>query len=71
VLGLPGIGRAVRDHRDGLGMPRRAKAAAVASIVVFGGAAGVWALSTALPRAVLAVACLVGVVVVLRLPTRA
>lgn len=35
VLGLPGVGRAVRDHRSGLGMPRRAKQAAIASVLVF------------------------------------
>ena len=70
VLRLPGVGRAVRDHRAGLGMPSRAKAAAIASIVVFGGAAAVWGLSTPLPRIVLAIACVVGVVVVLRVPTR-
>lgn len=29
VLGLPGVGRMVRDHRDGLGMPRRAKVIAI------------------------------------------
>jgi uncharacterized protein len=29
VLGLPGIGPMVRDHRDGLGMPRRAKVMAI------------------------------------------
>ena len=30
VLGLPKIGPLVRDHRDGLGMPRRVKAIALA-----------------------------------------
>ena len=34
VLGLPGIGGLVRDHRDGLGMPRRAKVVACSMIVV-------------------------------------
>ena len=29
VLGLPKIGPMVRDHRDGLGMPRKAKALAI------------------------------------------
>jgi uncharacterized protein len=32
VLGLPKIGPMVRDHRDGLGMPRRAKVIALAMI---------------------------------------
>lgn len=34
VLDLPGIGPMVRDHRAGLGMPRRAKAVACSMIVV-------------------------------------
>ncbi len=34
VLNLPGIGPMVRDYRSGLGMPRRAKIAAVSCIVV-------------------------------------
>jgi uncharacterized membrane protein YbaN (DUF454 family) len=33
VLDLPTIGPMVRDHRDGLGMPRRAKAVAIAMMV--------------------------------------
>lgn len=35
VLGLPRIGPMVQDHRDGLGMPRRAKRIAVIMIAVF------------------------------------
>ena len=35
VLGLPKIGPAVRDYRAGLGMARRAKQWAIASIVAF------------------------------------
>ena len=34
VLGLPRIGGLVRDHRDGLGMPRRAKVIALAMMWV-------------------------------------
>src|SRR5690606_17268596 len=34
VLGLPHVGPLVRDYRDGLGMPRRAKALAIAAIAV-------------------------------------
>ena len=34
VLGLPAIGPMVRDHREGLGMPRRAKVLACSMIVV-------------------------------------
>lgn len=35
VLQLPKVGPTVRDYRAGLGMPRRAKHWAIASIVVF------------------------------------
>lgn len=35
VLGLPKVGPAVRNYRAGLGMPKRAKRLAIASIVVF------------------------------------
>jgi uncharacterized protein len=70
VLDLPGIGRAVRDHREHRGMPRRAKVAAVASIVGFSVVAEVFALSTPLPRLLVAMAAAVGVVAVLRVPTR-
>jgi uncharacterized membrane protein YbaN (DUF454 family) len=38
VLNLPRIGPLVRDHRAGLGMPRRAKAWAVGTMVVVAGA---------------------------------
>ena len=34
VLGLPAIGPLVQDHRDGLGMPRRAKVVAVSMMLV-------------------------------------
>lgn len=41
LLDLPGVGPLVRDHRDGLGMPRRAKAWAIASMWLFT-ALGAW-----------------------------
>ncbi len=34
ILGLPGIGRSVADYRSGLGMPRRAKVAAISMLVI-------------------------------------
>lgn len=37
VLGIPGFGPAVRGYRAGYGMPRRAKVAAISSIVFFVG----------------------------------
>ena len=70
VLGLPGIGRAVADHRAGRGMPRRAKLAAVTSIAVFGGLAASLTVTGPVGRTVLGVACAVGVVTVLRVATR-
>ena len=33
VLGLPTIGPMVRDHRDGLGMPRKAKVVAISMML--------------------------------------
>ena len=70
VLGLPTIGPMVQDHRDGLGMPRRAKVIAVSTLVAMVGLSVVlvegWAV-----RGVVAIAGLVGVgVIVLRVPTR-
>ncbi|MDZ7674854.1 MAG: YbaN family protein [Acidimicrobiales bacterium] len=71
VLDLPGIGPMVRDYRAGLGMPRRAKRFAVASIVVFAGLAVLLALDGWLTRATVAVAALIGIaVILLRIPTR-
>ena len=71
ILDLPRIGPMVRDHRSGLGMPRRAKVLAATSISV------VSALSVALllehPLARAAVVALAGVgigYVVWRVPTR-
>lgn len=70
VLDLPGIGPMVRDHRAGLGMPRRAKRIAIASIVAFSTLAVVLARSWGVTIAVV-VAAAVGVYVVgARVPTR-
>lgn len=71
VLGLPGIGPMVRDHRAGLGMPRRAKRGAIGSIVVFAGLAIVLALDTWWSRMSVTVLALVGIGYILwRIPTR-
>lgn len=71
VLGLPRIGPMVADHRAGLGMPRRAKVAAMATIVAVSGASIVVAVehvAVALAIGVLAVA---GVVYIAwRVPTQ-
>ena len=34
ILDLPGIGRLVQDHRDGLGMPQKSKAIAITMMVL-------------------------------------
>lgn len=71
VLGLRGIGPMVRDHRDGLGMPRRAKVVATACIVGFV-SLGIW-LGDSHPvvAAGIAGAAVVGLVVIWwRVPTR-
>jgi len=70
VLGLPHVGPLVRDYRSGLGMPRRAKVAAIAAIAVAvtlsAFALGSWAV-----RAAVVGLGLVGVGYVgLRVPTR-
>ncbi len=71
VLDLRGIGPMVRDHRDGLGMPRRAKVVASALIVVFVGVALWFALEHPAVRGVVAVGALVGLAYIwLRVPTR-
>jgi uncharacterized protein len=71
VLGLPGVGSMVRDHRAGLGMPRRAKVLACSMIAVFVTAAVVFAIEHTLIRSTVAAAGIVGIaVVVWRVPTR-
>ncbi len=70
VLGLPGVGRAVADHRAGLGMPRRTKRIAIASIVGFSSLAVVVVDALAI-RSTVVVAAAAGVWVVWRrVPTR-
>ena len=71
VLSLPTIGPMVRDHRAGLGMPRRAKVVAITMMVVAVTASAAFALSSPLARAVVVAAGAVGVWYVgWRVPTR-
>jgi uncharacterized membrane protein YbaN (DUF454 family) len=71
VLDLPRVGRMVRDHRAGLGMPRRAKAVAVAMIVLFAGGSGIFLIQNRAVGAAVVALGLVGVAYVLfRVPTR-
>ncbi|HSL59285.1 MAG TPA: YbaN family protein [Acidimicrobiales bacterium] len=69
LLDLPTIGPLVRDYRAGLGMPQRAKVVAIAMLVV---AVGISAFTLGPPLVSAAVLALgaVGVVVILRVPTR-
>lgn len=69
VLGLPGIGAAVRDYRGGLGMPRRAKILAITMLTI-GVALSLWRLDSLAVRAVIALLGVVGIIVILRIPTR-
>ncbi|QGG94964.1 YbaN family protein [Actinomarinicola tropica] len=71
VLDLPTVGPLVRDHRAGLGMPRRAKVLAVSMIVAMSAVSAVVALESAVARAALGAVAGVGVwYVLVRVPTR-
>ncbi len=71
VLGLPGVGQLVSDYRSGLGMPRRAKVIAIASIAVAVSISAVVALEHPAARAGVSAAGLVGIWWILqRVPTR-
>jgi uncharacterized membrane protein YbaN (DUF454 family) len=71
VLNLPAVGPLVRDYRNGLGMPRRAKVAAVACIVVAVSLSAAVGLEHPVARLAVIGAGLVGVWWILqRVPTR-
>jgi hypothetical protein len=71
VLSLPGVGPLVRDHRAGLGMPRRAKVSAITVMVVAVLASVVFALRSPLVRAIVLAAGAIGTWYVgWRVPTR-
>ena len=70
VLNLPRIGPLVRDYRDGLGMPRKAKITAVLAIVV-AVSLSAWAIASWLVSGIVIAAGLVGIGYILgRVPTR-
>ncbi len=71
VLDLPRIGPLVRDHRAGLGMPRRAKVVAVVMILAASLGSGLFAIDNRAIGALVVVLGLVGAAYVLwRVPTR-
>lgn len=71
VLSLPGVGSLVRDHRAGLGMPRRAKVSAIVVMVVAVLASVVFALRSPVARVVVLAAGAIGTWYVgWRVPTR-
>ena len=71
VLNLPRIGRTVRDHREGLGMPRRAKVIAVTMILAVSALSGIFAIGNrAVGGAVLALGVIGALYVTFRVPTR-
>ena len=71
VLNLPRIGALVRDHRSGLGMPRRAKMVAVTMILVVSVASGVFAIGNRVVGAGVVALGLIGALyVTFRVPTR-
>lgn len=71
VLDLPRIGPVVRDHRAGLGMPRRAKVVAITMIVAVSLASGIFALDRLALRVTVVALGMVGAAYVcFRVPTR-
>ena len=70
VLDLPRIGPMVRDHRDGLGMPRRAKAWAVGTMVVVAGTSALAADHPAISLTIVSLVAIGAWYVTFRVPTR-
>jgi uncharacterized membrane protein YbaN (DUF454 family) len=71
VLERPGVGPLVRDYRDGLGMPRRAKVIAITMLVVSCGLSATFGVDRPAVRLVIVAAGAVGVAWILwRVPTR-
>ncbi|HEU5150339.1 MAG TPA: YbaN family protein [Iamia sp.] len=71
VLDRPGVGPLVRDYRDGLGMPRRAKVAAITMLVVSCGLSAGLGVDRLVVRLAILAAGAVGIAWILwRVPTR-
>ncbi|MEO1057632.1 MAG: YbaN family protein [Actinomycetota bacterium] len=69
VLNLPTIGPAVRDYRDGKGMPQGAKVLAITMMVVFAGLSA-WLVGTWWFAILIGVLIVIGIAVILRVPTK-
>tara|TARA_B100001250_G_C19578480_1_gene690878 strand:- start:246 stop:692 length:447 start_codon:yes stop_codon:yes gene_type:complete len=71
ILNLPGIGRLVQDHRDGLGMPQKSKVIAIAMMVIAVTLSIIFAITNTLIQILV---CSVGVIGVwyvgVRVPTK-
>lgn len=70
VLDLPRIGPMVRDHRAGLGMPRRAKVIVAAMVTAVVSLSAMTISSTGVRLAVLALGAIGVAYVAVRVPTR-
>lgn len=70
VLDLPGVGQMVRDHRAGLGMPRRAKVVAISLMWAFSVLAAVTVPTRPFGATVLALAAVGTWYIARRVPTR-
>jgi uncharacterized protein len=71
VLDRPGVGPLVRDYRNGLGMPRRAKVIAITMLVVSCSLSATFGVDRLVIRLVIVAAGAVGVAWILwRVPTR-
>lgn len=71
LLGLPKIGPAISNFREGLGMPRKAKIFALTSIFAFTALATILLLKNLYVRSLVVVVALFGVwYIITRIPTR-
>ena len=71
ILDLPGIGRLVQDHRDGLGMPQKSKAIAITMMVVAVTLSIIFAITSTLVQILVGGVGIIGVWYVgVRVPTK-
>ena len=71
ILDLPGIGRLVQDHRDGLGMPQKSKAIAITMMVVAVTLSMIFAITSTLIQILVGGVGIIGVWYVgVRVPTK-